>query len=215
MKLRYMREQRDRAREMLEQKDQEIEDRKDAKDSGHLSTKQARKRTKFQLDSDSDNNDVFVGFTHKGKLLGAQHDDFNEDISQDSDDDKNDRNNRKGFLNEEMVEKLNFGGGENGDGMDMVKEKKKSRKEVFEEIIEKSKSYDAARKEMKQINMTMQRELNDDFQGLLKVLKYNKDTVDPITENAALHEKMANKKPVDAKTGKAAAKPKLEEQSYE
>ena len=56
---------------------------------------------------------------------------------------------------EEMVEKLNFGGGEDGDGMGIVKEKKKSRKEVFEEIIEKSKSFDAARKEMKQINMTL------------------------------------------------------------
>ena len=114
MKLRYMREQRDRARERLEQKDRELEERKDAKSGVQLSTKQSRKRTKFQLGSDSDNNDVFMGFTHKGKLLGksGEHDDFNEVISQDSDDDKNDRKNRKGFLNEEMVAKLNFGGGD-------------------------------------------------------------------------------------------------------
>ena len=48
-----------------------------------------------------------MGFTHKGKRLDVNdHDDFNEDISADSDDDKNDRTKRKGFLNEEMVEKL-------------------------------------------------------------------------------------------------------------
>lgn len=47
---------------------------------------------------------MFVGFTHKGKLLGDNDkDDFNEDISHDSDDEKHDRAKRKGFLSEEMV----------------------------------------------------------------------------------------------------------------
>ena len=92
---------------------------------------------------------MFVGFTHKGKLLDDQ-DDFKEEISQDSDDEKHDRSKRKGFLNEEMVQKLNFGGGVDEEGP-----VKKTRKEVFQEIIEKSKSYDEARKEMKQINLTM------------------------------------------------------------
>ena len=60
---------------------------------------------------------MFVGgFTHKGKLLADDaRDDFVDDISRDSDDDKNDRKNRKGFLNDEMVERMNFGGGE-GEG---------------------------------------------------------------------------------------------------
>lgn len=202
---------------MLVEKDKEMEDRKDAKSGNQLSTRQARKRTKFQLDSDSDNNDVFVGFTHKGKVLGNDKDDFNEDISQDSDDDKNDRQNRKGFLNEEMVERLNFGGGQDQEDMDQAKPLKKTRKEVFEEIIEKSKSYDAARKEMKQINMTMQRELDNDYQGLLDVLKFKKDTkVDPESYNAALAEKMAKKaSEAKAKPDKPVVKPKLEEQSYE
>ena len=48
MKLRYMREQRDQARERFEQKDREIEERKDAKSGVHLSTKQTKKRSKFQ-----------------------------------------------------------------------------------------------------------------------------------------------------------------------
>ena len=153
---------------MLIQKDQEIEARKEAGSGARLqSTNQTRKRTKFQLDSDSDNNDVFMGFTHKGKLLTEDaHDDFKEDISQDSDDDKHDRKNRKGFLNEEMVEKLNFGGGDEEQAAPV----KKTRKEVFQEIMEKSKSYDAARKEMKQINLTMQREMDNEYQDLLNVL---------------------------------------------
>ena len=46
MKLRYMREQRDRARQMLEQKDHEIEERKNATTS-NFDTRQSRRRTKF------------------------------------------------------------------------------------------------------------------------------------------------------------------------
>jgi len=62
MKLRYIAEQRDRA-------------------INQLNTKTTRKRAKFNLDSDDDNDggDVFFGggFTHKGKLLEVE-DDFNE-----------------------------------------------------------------------------------------------------------------------------------------
>ena len=117
-----------------------------------------------------------MGFTHKGKLLGksGEHDDFNEVISQDSDDDKNDRKNRKGFLNEEMVAKLNFGGGDE-DAQEQDPERKKSRKEVLQEIMEKSKSYDAAKKEMKQINLQLQRELDGDFMDLMGVLNIERD----------------------------------------
>lgn len=46
MKLRYMREQRDRARQMLDQKDHEIEERKNAATS-NFDMRQTRRRTKF------------------------------------------------------------------------------------------------------------------------------------------------------------------------
>ena len=50
-----------------------------------------------------------MGFTHKGKKLIDDRDDFNEHISHSSDgEDKND----KGHLNEEMVNTMNFGGGD-------------------------------------------------------------------------------------------------------
>lgn len=156
MKLRYMREQRDRARELLQNKTEEIDDKRHSGTT--LNVKTSRKRTKYQLnDSDSDGDgDVFSGFTHGGKALNDDgvRDDYNENIDQDSDDDKNDRNKRKGFLGDDIVAQMNFGGfdgdqqgqfGENGAGPPV----KKTRKEVFEEIMEKSKNYDAARKELK------------------------------------------------------------------
>ena len=124
-----------------------------------------------------------MGFTHKGKRLMIDEDardDFNEHISQDSDDDKRDRSKRKGFLTNEMVARMNFGGGAEDDlgDNDTQPPVKKTRKEVFEEIIEKSKNYDAARKELKQINLEMSKELNNDFADLLKRLKYKKDCIE-------------------------------------
>ena len=78
-----------------------------------------------------------------------------------------------------MVERLNFGGGEEQDDPEEGKSKKKTRKEVFEEIIEKSRSYDAARKEMKMVTDQVKNELDADYQNLLQLLKYRKDTVNP------------------------------------
>ena len=90
MKLRYIAEQRDRA-------------------INQLNTKTTRKRAKFNLDSDDDNDDgdVFFGggFTHKGKPI-EDEDDFNEQISLSSDEESPE----KGKLTEEMVNTMNFGG---------------------------------------------------------------------------------------------------------
>ena len=139
-----------------------------------------------------------MGFTHKGRQLNVDdegRDDFNENISQESEDDKHDRNKRKGFLTDEMVSRMNFGGGEaNPEDEEAEKPVKKTRKEVFEEIMEKSKNYDEARKELKQINLSLQKELDNDYQDLLSVLNLKKDAkVDPQAFNLALSEKMAKK----------------------
>lgn len=58
-----------------------------------------------------------------------------------------------------MVEQLNFGGGD----MENTDNLKKSRKEIYEEIIEKSKAYNDARKEMTQINKELREDLDEDF----------------------------------------------------
>ena len=56
-----------------------------------------------------------IGFTHKGRKLGEFEDDFKEQIDLSSDDEAAGRD--KGKLTEEMVNVMNFGGGENPEGV--------------------------------------------------------------------------------------------------
>lgn len=154
MKLRYIAEQRDRA-------------------MNHLNAKTSRKRERFNLDSDeSDGGDVVLGgggFTHRGKPMRLD-DDFNEKIDESSDDE---RDPDKGKLTEEMVNTLNFGQG-NMARTSNDEEHKKTRKEVFEEIIEKSKAYKEANKELKNINTELIKELDDDYVDLLGMLDFTR-----------------------------------------
>ena len=86
MKLRYIQEQKDRARSAL---------------------KSSRKKEKFNLDSSDEDGDVYLGgFTHRGKPLGK--DDFNERIAQSSDDEETTKG---GKLSEEYVNRMHFGHG--------------------------------------------------------------------------------------------------------
>ena len=87
---------------------------------------------------------MFMGFTHKGKKL-EMIDDFRDEIpvSDEEGYDPNDRDAQKGHLNDDVVMGMNFGGGE------LESQKKRSRKEIFEEIIAKSKAYKAVHTEIK------------------------------------------------------------------
>ena len=89
MRLRYLREQKERAKQSL---------------LGNA----IRRRSKFNLGSD-DEQDTLIGFTHKGRKLGDLEDDFREKIDQSSDDEEKPD---KGKLTEDMVNLMNFGGGE-------------------------------------------------------------------------------------------------------
>ena len=71
---------------------------------------QTRKKMKFDLLDDDEDQDIDF-FTHRGKKL-EDIDDFKDKISNDSGDDYEDRDMKKGVLGEEMVKALNFGGGE-------------------------------------------------------------------------------------------------------
>lgn len=91
MKLRYLREIKEKAKESLTNP-----------------TKISKKKAKFNLDSDSDaDNGGDIYFTHKGRKLGDFEDDFKERIE--VSDDEEDVN--KGKLSAEYVENMNFGGG--------------------------------------------------------------------------------------------------------
>lgn len=151
MKLRYLREQKERAKASLLGNNQKV--------------KSSRKKSKFNLNSDDESEqDVMVGFTHKGRRLGEFEDDFKEKIEMSSDDEPDVKDRDKGKLTEEMVNRLNFGGGElDEDGNYIEPQKKKSRKEIFDEIIEKSKAWDAAKKEIKELNTELKEELDDEY----------------------------------------------------
>mgnify|MGYP006109550723 CR=1 FL=1 len=152
MKLRYLKEQRNQAK---------------AASTGAFSA--SRKRAKFNLSDsgESDEGETFMGFTHKGKLL-EQEDDFNEKISDSDDDDlaSNVDPRDRGKLNAEVVDNLNFGCG--GD----VRDQKKTRKEVFQEIIEKSKAFDNAKRQVKEINEELVKELDEDIGDVMNLLKF-------------------------------------------
>ena len=93
-----------------------------------------------------------------------QEDDFDDKISVSSEDPERPD---KGKLTEEMVNTLNFGSGQ-------PEERKKTRKEIFEEIIEKSKAYKEANKEMKHINTELMQELDEEYGDLVGLLDFNR-----------------------------------------
>ena len=68
-----------------------------------------------------------------------------------------------------MVNTMNFG----GDG-EQDQDKKKSRKEIFEEIIEKSKAYKDANKELKTINTELIKELDDEYLDIIGKLDFTR-----------------------------------------
>ena len=87
---------------------------------------------KFNL-GDSDEEVDFL--THKGKKLGELQDDFKDEIV--DSDQEGFYQDRKGRLNDDMVNAINFGGGTDENPEDV----KKSREERLQEIMEKSKAF--------------------------------------------------------------------------
>ena len=49
------------------------------------------------------------------------------------------------------------------DGNYLQPQKKKTRKEIFDEIIEKSKAWDAAKREIKDLNNELREELDEEY----------------------------------------------------
>ena len=74
-------------------------------------TSSTRRKTKFNLDDGGSYDENFDFFTHKGKKL-EDLDDFKDRISNDSGDQYDDKDMKKGIMTNDMVNALNFGGGE-------------------------------------------------------------------------------------------------------
>jgi nucleolar protein 14 len=126
------------------------------------------------------------GFTHKGRKLGEFEDDFNEKVELSSEDEEEGGRRDKGKLTDEMVRGMNFGGGDMDEYADEDGQKrKKTRKEVFDEIIEKSKAWNAAKQEMKEMNTGLKNELDGEFPDIVRLLDFDKKKPDPIKKTAS------------------------------
>ncbi|CDW76429.1 nucleolar protein 14 [Stylonychia lemnae] len=150
MRLRYLREQRDQLKQ----------------------TKVSKKRAKYNLEqfNSEDDEEMFMGFTHGGRKL-EEADDFQDQIPESSDDEGYDNDTRQGNLDEQMVTRMNFGGGVQKED----KEGKKSRKEIYEEIINKSKAYKMVKSEIKMATQDLSHKLDSEYQDLLPLLNLSKN----------------------------------------
>lgn len=129
-----------------------------------IERKRNKKATKFDIDSDDDMQNVRL--THGGQDI----DDIDEFKHKTNPDDLNDQFEDK-FLDDRIVEKLHFGGKKIEDETeeDFFKVKK-TKQEVFNEIIAKSKMFKAARAELKDQNMEMTEQVDADFKALMPLL---------------------------------------------
>ena len=148
----------------------------------HLKVSQTRKKTKFNLDdNDSDDSRDFNFLTHKGKRI-EDVDDFKDKIENSDDDvDPDDKDAKKGNLNEEMVKALNFGGGEIRNPED-AENRKKTREERHAEIMAKSKAYKFHAQEIKLASMEYTKQLDEEIGEIAGLLDFNKTTKVQLTD---------------------------------
>jgi hypothetical protein len=158
MKLRFMKEQRDQLKNETQ------------------NTFANRRRTKFNLDDGSEEENMDF-FTHKGKKL-EDLDDFKDKISNDSGDQYEDRDMQKGIMTNEMVNALNFGGGDLNSWADKENEKK-TREQRHAEIMEKSKAYKLHHQEIKEATYAYTKQLDEDFGDMAGLLNFNRKKPEP------------------------------------
>eukprot|EP00897_Mesotaenium_endlicherianum_P006282 jgi/Mesen1/5682/ME000288S04895 len=135
---------------------------------------QMNRKSKFSLgDNDGGEDGAALGeeeevLTHGGAAL-SHLDDFTDDVQLDDEDDDRDR-----ALNAEMVRRMNFGGGfvpkfrTPGDGDDDAgdDDRPKTKKEVMDEIISKSKFFKAQKAKEKEEDHDLLAQLDTDFRHL-------------------------------------------------
>lgn len=122
---------------------------------------QIRRKQKFELGDEEEELDQQIGLTHGGMPID-QLDDFNEPVGNDTDEDPENPDDR--LMDDEIVNKLHFGGAglkdsddeEQGDLFTV----KKTREQVFAEIMLKSKYFKEKRIEEKEENEELIQQLD-------------------------------------------------------
>jgi len=127
-----------------------------------------RKKAKYNLDDGGSSEEENFNFlTHKGKKL-EELDDFKDQVNDSDAEYYEDKDLARGVMNEEMVEALNFGGGERA----ADENNKKSREERHAEIIEKSKAYKQHAQEIKMANQEYCKELDEEWNELAGLVTF-------------------------------------------
>ncbi|TYZ66247.1 hypothetical protein PybrP1_009924 [[Pythium] brassicae (nom. inval.)] len=116
---------------------------------------------------DGDGDDLFL--THRGARID-DYDTLNNDGALEPDDDVDDAHSRE--MDREIVNKLHFGGG--GSGPDGVGDdgRKKSHKEIMQEVMLKSKMYKAERQKNKSAQEESTENLDEGFNDIRALLEF-------------------------------------------
>ncbi|KCV70044.1 hypothetical protein H696_03508 [Fonticula alba] len=173
-----------------------------AKERQRLSS---RKSSNFNLNDDDDDDDGAdaLTITHGGRSL-ADLDNFDDFVP--SEDDIGDDDLALGRLDRETVTRSHFGGG--GDyadqepaGQASVEARPRTRREIMQEIIEKSKAHKQERQEARQQDLVEMEKLDRDFSEMRSLLQIREPirrkgaeaAAEAATEAAAATEADANK----------------------
>jgi nucleolar protein 14 len=120
---------------------------------------QLNRKSKFALQDDDDDNEATEVLTHGGSALSTL-DDFREDVSMEDEGDDS-------GLNDDLMRELHFGGGLNSkDETDAGAEgqgKQRTKKEIMEEVISKSKFYKAQKAKEKEEDHDLMENLDSEF----------------------------------------------------
>jgi nucleolar protein 14 len=135
---------------------------------------------KFDLDSDQEDMQN-VQLTHGGQALDDIFE-YNDDRKQGSDDEEY-------HMDDNIVEKLHFGGKDiDSEQDDDFIKVKKTKEEVFKEIVTKSKIFKAARAEVKDQNEEMIDKLDEEFPDIFPLLNTREKTIRGVDQTMSLLE---------------------------
>ncbi|OMJ87962.1 hypothetical protein SteCoe_10197 [Stentor coeruleus] len=118
----------------------------------------SRRKQKFELDDT-------LELTHKGMKLSDLKDDYVEDYDLDLSDEDDFKSKKLPRMDDDLVNEMHFGD-----------EKHRSKKNAYEELIQKSKQNKLIRQQEKEENLEITRKLDGDFMDITKRLKFKNKT---------------------------------------
>lgn len=118
----------------------------------------SRRKQKFELDDT-------LELTHKGMKLSDLKDDYVEDYDLDLSDEDDFKSKKLPRMDDDLVNEMHFGD-----------ESHRSKKNAYEELIQKSKQNKLLRQQEKEENLEITRQLDGDFTDITKRLKFKNKT---------------------------------------